>query len=430
MRAIVEHTHADAHAIARVLRSYGEQTILREPDELDGCLPPHDGYYADPWTAEIAPRIRASRRSGVTTSSIGDLLLRESSVPVIGVTGTAGKTGTAALVCELLRASGVPVIASSTARAGNLWPSHDVLAALADARPPAVVCVELTSTHLCYMACSPQIAVVTNLWADHVELHGSLRRYRAAKRVILAHQKRGDWAVLNADDRGSASLRSSVVGRCLWASGRRPVRRGVGVEAGRLVARLHGRRDDLGAAPTGLLASTIACACAAALVAGADHEHVRRCWPGGLDLPFRRTVLGAVGGALVIDDGMAATPAKAAAGLRELDPRETVAIVGGHRRLGGSLVHASAPELEQLGAFCALLATLRRVVAFGDAGVELARRLPNATLVPDLAAAWATARDEAAPGVTISLAPGFPLTLDERRAFAVYVSSGAIEATE
>ena len=430
MRAVVEHTHADAQAIARLLRSSGAHAIVREPDDLDGCLPTHDGYYADPWTAEVAPRILASRRRGVVTSSIGNLLLQESRVPVIAVTGTAGKTETAALICELLRASGVPVIASTTARAGNLWPSHDVLAALPGARPPAVVCVELTSTHLCYMAASPQVAVVTNLWPDHVELHGSLRRYRAAKRVVLQHQHADDWAVLNADDRGSASLRGSVAGRCAWASARRPVRRGVGVEAGRLVARLGGRRDDLGAAPRGLLAANIACACAAALVAGADPACVSDRWPAGVLLPFRRAPLAAVDGAQVVDDGMAATPAKAAAGLRELPPRSTVAIAGGHRRLGGALVHGSDPEREQLERFCELLATLRHVVCFGDAGAELARRLPKATRAADLAAACAVARGLAAPGITIALAPGFPLTLDERRAFAGYVSSGAIDATE
>ena len=430
MRALVEHAHADAQAIARALRSEGAEVVLGEPADLDLQLPAHDAYYADPWTPEVAARIRESRRRGVATSSIGDVLLRRSDVPVIGVTGTAGKTVTTALVCALLRASDLPVIASTTARAGNLWPSHDVLAALAGARPPAVVCVELTSTHLCYMAASPTVAVVTNLWPDHVELHGSLRRYRAAKRAILLHQRCDDWAVLNADDRGSASLRRSVAGRCVWASGSRPVRRGVGVEAGRLVARLGGRRDDLGAAPGGLLAANIACACAAALVAGADPARVRERWPAGVALPYRRALLAAVDGACVVDDGMAATPAKAAAGLCELPPRSTVAIVGGHRRLEGALVHASGPEREQLERFCTLLATLRHVVCFGDAGAELARRLPNASCVADLAAAWTSARDQAAPGVTISLAPGYPLTLAERRAFAGYVSSGAIDATE
>ena len=429
MRAIVEHRHADAQAIARLLRSRGAEVVFGEPEVLDGALPVHDAYYADPWTAEVAPRIVASRRGGVHTSSIGDLLLRESGVPVIGVTGTAGKTGTAELICELLRASDVPVIASTTARAGNLWPSHDVLAALAGAPAPAVVCVELTSTHLCYMARSPHVAVVTNLWADHIELHGSLRRYRAAKRAILAHQQRDDVAVLSADDPGSVSLRPSVIGRCIWASGRRSVRRGVGLEAGRLVSRLGGRRDDLGAAPTGMHAASVACACAAALVAGAEPEQVRERWPSGVALPFRRSLLGVVDGALVIDDGMAATPAKAAAGLGELATSSAVVIAGGHRHLGGSLVHASGPELEQLERYCALLATVLHVVCFGSAGEELARRVPNASLVPDLAAAWAVARSRAAPGITIALAPGFPLTLDERTAFAGYASSGAIDAT-
>lgn len=134
MRAIVEHTHADARSIARVLTARGETAVLEEPEALDLRLPPHDAYYADPWTPEVAPRICASRRAGVATSSIGDLVLQESRLPVIGVTGTAGKTGTTALLCELLRSAGIEVAASTTARAANVWPSHDVLDALADPR--------------------------------------------------------------------------------------------------------------------------------------------------------------------------------------------------------------------------------------------------------------------------------------------------------
>ena len=430
VRAIVEHAHADAQAIARVLRSRGAEVVLCEPEELDRTLPPHDAFYADPWTSEVAPRIRASRRGGVVTSSIGDLVLEQCARSAIGITGTAGKSSTAALVRDLLASSGCTVVASTTARAGNLWPSHDVLAQVQDLRADARVCLELTSTHLCFMSRSPQIAVVTNVWADHVELHGSERRYRAAKRAILEHQGVDGWAVLNADDPGSARLRGAVVGRCAWVSLRRGVRQGVGVESGRLVARLEGRIDDLGTAPAGPFAVNVACACAAALLAGADPARVRERWPRGVALPFRQSFLGIVDGVRVIDDGLAATPSKAAIGLAALDPATTVVIAGGHRSFSGAVVHDSAAERAQVERFCGVLAAMRGAVVFGGAGAHLATRVPRAAPASDLRAAWDEARALAVPGCTIVLAPGYPLTLEERAAFARYASSGAIAATE
>ena len=137
-----------------------------------------------PWT----PLRGAGRRAA---SGAADLLLRFSPVPVLGVTGSAGKTTTARLAEAMLRASGVETLASSDAPADNAWPTAGLLERVLAARPPAWCVAELTSNHLAVCSASPQIACITNVWADHVDQHGSLAAYLEAKRRIVAFQAAG-----------------------------------------------------------------------------------------------------------------------------------------------------------------------------------------------------------------------------------------------
>ena len=145
-------------------------------------------------------------------------------VPVLGVTGSAGKTTTARLAEAMLRASGVETLASSDAPADNAWPTADLLERVLAARPPAWCVAELTSNHLAVCSASPQIACITNVWADHVDQHGSLAAYLEAKRRIVAFQAAEDWTVVNADDPGAVELAAASPARDAALHAARPRR--------------------------------------------------------------------------------------------------------------------------------------------------------------------------------------------------------------
>jgi UDP-N-acetylmuramoylalanine-D-glutamate ligase len=98
---------------------------------------------------------------------------------------------TTAFLVELLRAGGTPVRASTTGRAGNLWPTAEHLEPVRS----GVVVLELTSSHLCFTTRGSTVAVVTSFWPDHIELHGSPERYRAAKEAIVRRQSPSDVVV-------------------------------------------------------------------------------------------------------------------------------------------------------------------------------------------------------------------------------------------
>ena len=273
-----------------------------------------------PWTPlpAIAPGDAAA------LSGAADLLLRFSPLPVLGVTGSAGKTTTARLAEAMLlrerrRDAHDRAMRPPTTRGRRPRCVERVLAA----RPPAWCVAELTSNHLAVCSASPQIACITNVWPDHVDQHGSLAAYLEAKRRIVAFQGADDWVVVNADDPGArrAGRRLGRAHPALHArragdrSGRgrggrpprRAARRSRATTSGpceRAPARARQRRTGCSRAPR-------------ALLAGATPEGIAQrarglAWPrAAARAPRRRRRLPDV-----IRDALAATPAKAAAGPR------------------------------------------------------------------------------------------------------------------
>ena len=221
---------------------------VREHADLDREPGEHDEAFLDVWTPEVAPRVARLRAAGAASAASATSCSNERAVPTIGVTGTAGKTTTAAFLVQLLRKAGVEVHASTTARAGNLWPTAELLA-VPDA---GVVVLELTSSHLCFTTHSPSIAVITCFWPDHLELHGSLERYRAAKEAIVARAVGGRRR--RSRTRTTRARSRSPPSRPVGSSGsprRAEVEEGAFLRGGSIVAAR--RWGGAGAAATGRL---------------------------------------------------------------------------------------------------------------------------------------------------------------------------------
>ncbi|ULH15184.1 UDP-N-acetylmuramoyl-L-alanine--D-glutamate ligase [Deinococcus sp. KNUC1210] len=134
-------------------------------------------------------------------------------VPMVGVTGTAGKGSTTVLIAELLRAHGL-----RAREGGNIDPP--LLDVIAQAE---VAVVELSSFQLERVpSFRPAVAVISNLGVDHLDRHGSVQAYHAAKRNITAHQTPGDALILapGLDVPTRAQVTHFDPARLLLASGR------------------------------------------------------------------------------------------------------------------------------------------------------------------------------------------------------------------
>lgn len=139
------------------------------------------------------PIAEAARRRGIPLTNDGALTLRHCPAPVIGITGSAGKTTTTTLTGLILERAGYRVHVG-----GNI--GTPLIDRLDEIQRGDKVVMELSSFQLELMDLSPAIAAVTNITPNHLDRHPSMSHYAAAKANILRFQERSDVAVLNADD--------------------------------------------------------------------------------------------------------------------------------------------------------------------------------------------------------------------------------------
>ena len=403
----------DASQQALELRASG--VTVRARAALDTEPGQFEEAFLDVWTPEVAPRVALLRESGCILRCLGDFVLERAAVPTIAVTGTAGKTTTAAFLTFLLRTSGVTVHASTTARAANLWPTAE----LVPPPPDGVVVMELTSSHLCFTTRSPTIAVITCFWPDHLELHGSLERYREAMAAIVDRQGPGDAVVVNESDPEAAAIADRSKGRRFGFSTTGEVEAGAFVHRKNVVLRGPSGERSFRVPPSldAPRLQALLAAAAAAMAAGRSPDAMLT----PESPPHRATHVGRLGETELVDDGMAATPAKTAAALEGYPDESVVLVAGGELDHAGLAVHTSPEEQALLERACAEAARVARlIVLFGPAAARLApffdrRRTIRAGGLDD-AIVLASTRAEGARVLVVS--PMFPLPLADRERIA------------
>jgi UDP-N-acetylmuramoylalanine--D-glutamate ligase len=156
----------------------------------DGLLDGVDLLVKSPGVPSESPPVQAAREHGVDVISEIELGVRLLRNPILGVTGTNGKTTTTALLGAILAEAGLPVEV-----AGNIGrPLASLVGAVAE---DAWIVCELSSFQLEDVeTLRPRVAVLLNLEPDHLDRHGTFDAYRDAKLRIFENQEPGDVAVV------------------------------------------------------------------------------------------------------------------------------------------------------------------------------------------------------------------------------------------
>lgn len=145
-------------------------------------------------TPGLHPRyLEVARRRGSQITSEMEVFFAVCPCPIIGITGSDGKTTTTTIIAGLLRTAGKTVHLG-----GNI--GHPLLAETETIQPEDVAVVELSSFQLMTMKESPATAVLTNLAPNHLDIHTDMEEYVEAKAAILSYQKPGNRAVCNWDN--------------------------------------------------------------------------------------------------------------------------------------------------------------------------------------------------------------------------------------
>ena len=157
------------------------------------------------------PEIMDERGRGAVITSEMELFLNLCPATVFGVTGSDGKTTTTTLIYEILKQNGY-----SCRLGGNI--GKPLLPDIESISPADMVVAELSSFQLFEMKKSADVAVVTNLSPNHLNVHKSYGEYINAKKNIFLHQHTDGLTVLNFDDGQTRTLSAEVPGRLAFFS--------------------------------------------------------------------------------------------------------------------------------------------------------------------------------------------------------------------
>ncbi len=171
---------------------------------LDG-LENKDIIMRTPGFAYFNEKLQNQIAKGANVTSEMELFFKLCPCPIIGVTGSDGKTTTTTLIAKMLEESGKTVHLG-----GNL--GRALLPVAQDMNEKDIAVVELSSFQLTGMKASPQIAVVVNVTPNHLDHHKDMQEYIDAKRNILLYQTQNDKAVLGYANETSRNMQSDVKG--------------------------------------------------------------------------------------------------------------------------------------------------------------------------------------------------------------------------
>ena len=171
-------------------KEYGAELILGENylSNIDS-----DIVFRSPGTPFYKEELVSMRKSGVVLTSEMEVFFDLCPCKVIAVTGSDGKTTTTTIISEFLKASGHNVHLG-----GNI--GKPLLPEIESVKPTDYAVVELSSFQLISMRRSPDVAVVTNLAPNHLDIHKDMQEYIDAKKNIILHQTAFSKSVLNFDN--------------------------------------------------------------------------------------------------------------------------------------------------------------------------------------------------------------------------------------
>ena len=222
-------------ALAEELEDQGAVLRLGET-YLEGLH--EDVIFRTPGIRPDLPELCSAVEKGSLLTSEMEVFLEICPCPLIGVTGSDGKTTTTTIIAELLKAAGKEVHLG-----GNI--GHPLLSETGSMNPTDLVVLELSSFQLMTMQKSPNIALMTNLAPNHLDVHKDINEYITAKENIFTHQSLQDIAVFNADNPLTMEQSTRAKGRVRLFSRKRELEDGVFLRGSAVIARSDGQERKI-----------------------------------------------------------------------------------------------------------------------------------------------------------------------------------------
>ncbi len=349
------------------------------------------------------PIVLEARQRGIPLTNDAQLFVERCPAPIVGITGSAGKTTTTTLTGEIFKAAYF-----TTWVGGNI--GNPLIGDLAEVLPTDRVVMELSSFQLDVMTISPHVAAVLNITPNHLDRHPSMEAYIAAKRRILEFQSFDDIAVLGYDNEITRALSGRANGYVRFFSRERIVGRGAFLKGDRILV-VQNREEEVCRLGDIQLRGdhnvlNVLAACALASAMGVDVEPMAEAIRAFRGVAHRLQWVRDVNGVKYYDDSIATAPERLMAGVNAFH-EPLVLLAGGRDK------HLPWEEAAQL-----IVERVRELIVFGEMA-DLVRSAVEAQLnrsrerslekihhVATLDEAVTTAAQVARAGEVVLLSPG------------------------
>lgn len=354
------------------------------------------------------PIVEEARQRGIRVTNDATLFIERCPAPIVGITGSAGKTTTTTLVGEMAKLAG-----HTTWVGGNI--GDVLLDKLDEIKDDHLVIMELSSFQLELVDVSPPIAVILNVTPNHLDRHGTLEAYASAKAQIFAYQQEGDLFIYNYDDMITRSMAEHAPASVAAFSSNQLVPDGACMAGSRIVVvgecsptgdtKVVCEVDEIKLRGDHNVKNVLA-ACAIAGALGISVEVMRDVIRTFKGVPHRLEPVEIVKGAMWVNDSIATSPERVIAAINSFS--EPIVLL-----LGGRDKNLPWEQLAQLA-----VERCRAVICFGEHGQAIARHIhqakfgradaetPQIHVVDDLKKAVRFAARSAHVGDVVLLSPG------------------------
>ena len=351
-----------------------------------------------------SPVIQLALERGLPILSEIEVAYRIAEAPILAVTGTNGKTTTAVLLGEMMKAAGKKTFVAGNVAADDL--KLPLISAAAQADSDDVIVAEISSFQLMWVEkFRPKVGILTNITPDHMNWHQTFQEYVSAKGRLFSQQEPDDVAIVNRLNAPARAIGERVKSRLFWFDrGHCMGDDSACTRSGRILVRWEGTEYDLGAVEDFQLPGrhnleNALAAAGAAISFGVDASGVSEALRSFRGVVHRMEPVAEVKGVQFINNSMCTNVDSAVRSLEAMT-RPTIVIAGGASK---------NTNFEQMGTAIALYA--KRVILIGEAADAIEDAARAAGFHPieragSMEEAVAAAAGFAESGDAVMLSPG------------------------
>jgi UDP-N-acetylmuramoylalanine--D-glutamate ligase len=319
-----------------------------------------DMLVVSPAVPDDSKLLEIAFKNNIRIDSELSIFFRLCPAPIIGITGSNGKSTTTSLLGEMLKEAGI-----KTWVGGNIGVS--LLENLDEIKPDDVVVLEISSFQLEYLAkieMSPHISIVTNIAPNHLDRHKTMENYIGAKKTIIHYQQEDDYVILNYDDPTLRKWEGESKGSHLWFSATKELKHGAFLKNNEIIIKHNSTRTAIPCSTQINIKGihnwqNIMAASYAATLMHASAESIKNAITEFAGLEHRLEYVQTINEIQYYNDSKATTPEAAIAGIKAFNS-PTILIAGGYDK---------QVSLHQFAQEC--VRNTKRVILIGDTAKTL-----------------------------------------------------------